>query len=695
MTFATAKLNQSSKKGFLVRIEPARYVNDDLSAGGGGDYTVTLSGFVVSRVLESGTELTEVSGSPANGEYSFNETTGVLTIDPTNAPSGTNPIVVYHYLFFTNEIYRRWYEDPDDTGTAIREWQPRLQGDIATDQSVKNVLAGVFSLRQINISVINADSYIQPYLGSDDSFYKKSCKVWMFIDEISNKQKIYEGIINNISFTKNMFRMNVEDIFSVLDKPAYMGDTYTDVYMTKDQWPSMLADDEGLPIPFMLCNVSRYKTITDTYGFKVDGASLYRAYISAFNATISTTNNREWVTCRSPDQNAPSTAKFVTALVIDNTNPNYTVVDVSTADIAHLQITDNILVRESSIDYYHRIIDIDRYPLSGNPSFTITKQAGITTAASFERPVISTVVVDDGTAQYICLYNRDYTVSAFFTSGSNTYYRIIFTNNFEANHAGLTALDPSLHTVTYKASPSDIKTSEFPSLAGRKVIQKMLNIIGITTKDSTFQDISTEQCAFSIPKYNEFDYGNYYSYIADILKSLFGFVFLSKNFEAEFGSFGVAPGSTTELNDDNVLEDTFNCKIEYKDIVNTITFKNEHYIAENLATASALNPSPNPTKTQDKSKYLHDYDKATVYEHVLENMSTSNLGENISKILRNRKAIYSVTTKTFNLDTEIGDSFKLVNDWLLGGSADVSAKTLRTRQGMDNSLLEMSDLINT
>jgi len=64
----------------LVRLEPARYINDDLVSQGGGIYSVQFTDISdISGIARNGTQMARVSGAPAiNDEYSFDESSKPL-----------------------------------------------------------------------------------------------------------------------------------------------------------------------------------------------------------------------------------------------------------------------------------------------------------------------------------------------------------------------------------------------------------------------------------------------------------------------------------------------------------------------------------------------------------------------------------------------------------------------------------------
>ena len=199
--FSTIKNNQGSLKINLVRIEPARYLNNLLASIGGGQYTVTLSSFVISKIEENGSLLSLVTTSPNTGEYSFNELTGLLTINPSAAPSSTNAIVMFYYLFYTSNKFRVISQDPENSATTERDWLPRIVNPPSIMYNLEDVTEGVLSISSSQLTLINDASEFQQYLTGDDSFNLKEIKVWFALDDVENIHKIFDGRVLDVKLS--------------------------------------------------------------------------------------------------------------------------------------------------------------------------------------------------------------------------------------------------------------------------------------------------------------------------------------------------------------------------------------------------------------------------------------------------------------------------------------------------------------
>ena len=261
MSYSTIKTNQTSQKFILVRIEPARFVNDDLTLDSGTTYTMTFP-FTISKVVEQGAELTEVSSSPSTGEYSFNSTTNVLTVNLNNAVSNSNAVVIYYYLFYTVEKFRVIGVNPENPTVNLKEWEPKIISSPKIKQTIKNIINGQLSISSSVVQIINDNKDFNKYLTVNDSFYNKKIQVWHCLDSVLNIQKIFEGVINSISVTRTIVSLSVNDNLDALSRPASMGDT--EIYYNDDDFTKVQPRSIGEPVRYYFGSVSRYDTIPES-----------------------------------------------------------------------------------------------------------------------------------------------------------------------------------------------------------------------------------------------------------------------------------------------------------------------------------------------------------------------------------------------------------------------------------------------
>lgn len=667
MTFATLKENQATKKFELIRLEPARFLNDLLTSIGGGKYTYSTNYFV-SKVQENGVDLSLVVGTPSIGEYSFSS--GVLTIYPNAAPSSTNALVMFHYLYLTGETYRVWHSDPENTATDLVDWEPIVKNYPIVNQSIEDILSGKLSISSSSLGVINDQSKFNQYFTINDSFYKKEIKVWACIQDETNIQKIFEGKIVSISQSNGVITFGVKDNSLLLTELATMGDSRSDAYHNIDDNPTLDPNKNGLAIPYIVGTLSRCQYIDEgTTSQKLDHETLYEAVCINYSANISTSNNRDWGLCRT---DTAFTGFGHTPTSIDQTNPSFTILNSSASDVAKMFAGDTFIVTISSVDHYMIVKYVDRV----NNKIYCNKDAALSTNDVVTSNNCPSIVVYQDQVAYYCQYGRDYTATVTTTSGGNKYLTITFANNFEANHAGMVDLNPQGDRVLYRVHPAIKKHGD--------ILKLILEKSGMTVNSASITAANASlnvNAAFSIPYFDENDFKSYYSYIQDILKSTFGFIFLNNSFEIEYKLFST-PSSSTTLTETEILKDSFSSNIEYQDITTQLIAYNPHFNSSDHVAKTGVSAESN------KAIHLHGVTNVDRFIHVLEDI-TGRIND-IMNYKSNRSAKYNLETATFNLDSEIGDEFLVETD--LYGLTQESMKIIAISKQKNKASLILTDL---
>jgi hypothetical protein len=650
MTFISKKEQQATRKFELVRVNPARDITTLLTAIGGGVYTYA-SNLWVNRVELLGVGLTKVTGTPAIGEYSFNEFTKLLTVYPTTAPSSTNPLIAYHYLFFTGEIYRSWYEDPEDTNTELREWLPRLKNSPRVAQDVSDVLAGKLSMSITNIEIINDEWDLNEYFTINDSFYLKEVSIWLCLDDETNIQKLFLGVIVSATITREKISIDIKDNFQLLNNPCFVGDDDSEVYYQLSSNPLLDPNHTGEARPFILGTCSRYQTKNDSItnlpsAQKLDTETLPAAVCINFSRDLLVTNNRQWGICRTASSGFQDFTHAVVA--VDNSDPNFTKFTSSSGNVAKIFIGDTFVMTITMVDYYGRVVDVDRV----NNFIYSTPMAAATGTPTIQGNNCPSLVVSQDNNLFYLQYGRDYTATVTTTSSGNKLLNITLVNDFETPLA-MTPLDPSSSTLYYRVRPSIVKHGA--------AIKMLLDKSGMPTNASSFTTADTDypiNVNFSIPNVYESDYENYIKYIEELLASTFGYIYLNNNFEFAYKLF-TTPSSIDEITDGEMLKDSYSLQIEYQDIVTQIISYNPHCNSEEFVAKTGTNLK------NIKAGYLHGFFNTTRFMHYLEDITTRL--PDILNYRSNRSTRYIFETAVKNLDTQLGDDFLLSKSGLLDG----------------------------
>lgn len=675
--FTLIQNNQASTKILLARIEPARYVNDSLVLSSGTTYTMSFP-FDISSVYENETLLTKVSGSPATGQFSYNETTKLLTVNLNAAISSTNPIIVYYYLFFTTDRVRTIGVDPENPTVNLRDWEPRIKGSPSFNQNITNILNGIMSISSSSINIINNESYFEQYCTDNDSFYNKKIELWHVLDEITNIKKMFKGFITEISVNRTTANISFRDNLNRLNLPALMGDTVT--YFTNDNFTNVQPLGVGRAIPYFFGRVSRHQLISETVtglpgAQKLTHDEQYQAFCTNYTTDITTSNNREYHAGR-VGSNGTENFGF-TPSNIDQTSANYTRIDGTSGEVAKIFIGDTFQMNGSGI-YPCRVLYVDRV----SNYIYIGKDAGITNGDNVVNNDCPSVTVKRSGVIYYCIHGRDYTASLVTLASGNKLVKIVFENNFESNVGMPTALDPQSDEVRYKIKP------KFSDQLHGTVLNEIVTKSGLTVNATSVTNANSAlsvNANFSIPFFDESDFSNYTRYIEELLQSTIGYIFLDNDLNVSYKVFQT-PSGTTETSDTDILENSFGFDFDYNDIVTQIICFNPHHNSEEFVLKTSV------TKTSVKSKALHAVNIATRFRHVLEDYTTRS--QDLINIRSERFALYRYKTKQQNYITQIGDDFLLKKNGLPGNVTNRSVKIIGYNKQINETSITATDLYN-
>jgi hypothetical protein len=345
----------------------------------------------------------------------------------------------------------------------------------------------------------------------------------------------------------------------------------------------------------------------------------------------------------------------------------------------------NFLIGDTFVynSLYFRVVLVDKV----NGYLYCTKDAAAAVgSAILGNDCPSLVVADQIGGIYYPLYGRDYTATTSATSGGNVYLKITFVNNFEANHAGLTTLDPGIHSVTYRVRPDTTNGSH------GKVVKMILENAGATVNAATVTAADaafSSNVAFSIPQFDETDYSENIKYLQLIFSSALSYISLNNDFDFEYHLFQT-PSSTTEITDVDIINDSFKVEIDYQDIIHQLIAYNPHW----SSAEAVANPSDSPSSTEENltAKYLHGINRVKRFRHVLETI-TSRLPDIIA-VRSNRKASYLFDTKIINIDNILGDDLLIETGGILGGGSSKQLMILSLTKSPKETKIIASDLLD-
>jgi hypothetical protein len=714
MSFATAIEEQKSERFIMVRLEPGRYVGSALASLGSGVYGMTFAATPV-RIERNGVALSKVTTLSTNDQWAYDDTTQQITVKLASAPNvSTNVLILYYQLFYTSGRAQYGSSDPTaDTGLNVT-WQPRVDGLPRFEQSIRNIVSGVFTVGDGSLSIVNTDGDFDQYLTDQDSFNEKDIYIWLCVKTqgTRNAKLAYRGKIKSVSLSGKSVSLSFYDQFSLLSQPAYMGDASTEAYFIKQagSFPSMDPNKSGQPCRYVAGYSNRCVTASlsggdftvinyvPPVGYRiVDGDE---AVCTNYNGTLSKTNNRVWGLGRVKGGLASQTFGVYQASAPFTTDAVYNLTGVRLAS-HNYDVGETVEWIYSGTTYRAIVTRADTFSYAGDTFNLVSDWASGATPFIFGSTIVSKKKVavcivgrrlSDGSEYRAPLVQgRDFTVTETATSGGNTYVSITLANSFEDNHslflnADSTAwlpIDPNNYKVIYRI---------FPAASSRHgdVLKELVTKASLTADSATFTAQNTTlpvNCYMSIPYFDESDYSDYRRYCEDILASTLGYL--------SVGDSGVkyqllaAPAAGQSVDRNTWSHNSLSTNIDYQDIVTEVIAYNPHNTHDYTI---ALTDSPSETRTSAKAQYLHGVKKSTRFRHVLEQIGTRI--DAIMGLRAERRAVFRYDVPTQHLASYIGDdvTFSGYGNTVPGGASSANLKIFTIDKGVENVRVEASDL---
>lgn len=691
MTIATEKVKPQTDRETLVRLKPARHVGTSMASQGGGVYQMTwpLDAPVV-EMKRNGTAMTKVASVSSNDDWSFDESTRILRVKTAAAPSTTNVVVAFYYLFYSSGTGKDYYQDPADPTSPLRNWEPRLIVDPSTKQDFANVLVGALEIQETVVSLSNTDGEFEQYLSTDDSFYQKEAKVWVFIN--GARQVTYSGKISRVSISGESFELAVYDAFTSLVRPARLDVSGEVEYITSAGTPK----DLFKPVPLMLATTSwaLLKTFAlsgfpdspvpsagSKYGYMLEGLE---AACNTFTENLTTSNNRSWTLMRSLGSLKTQTYGSITRVV----NPSSGIFwYLKFGSYSNLRVGDTMKWTHSGTPYYGLIVGVGTFTVSGNTYDVMIAVSGavtLTTGSTMNALKTLCVQVNHPEQSGIepIFQGLHYTISETTQTSGTKLLKITFANNFEASVPALAfpaVLDPTEHRVIFHAENDG-------DYSHGVVLKWMLEKAGLTCNAASFTQADSdlvEKTAFSIPNIDETDYADWLKYVQDLLESTLGYTFLNNDGEVEY-KIAEAPVAGDEKGDELVLDEAdVQVEIEYQDIITELSTNNPHLMQ--------FQPVTQTTRTNLVAKYLHEVNVAQTLRHVMASVDASR-AQQILDVRCNRRVTYQHETASDDIDTVLGQDITLSSPRILGGGGSADVKVTGIEKSADKVVVKSSDL---
>jgi len=653
MAISTEKLKPASERFMLIKVTPGRYINDDLSDDGGGEYSITFPFPYIETVKRNGTALTLVTSFTGNDQYKWDGST--LTVKLAAAPSSTNIVIAFYNIYLTGTQARYFPKDPESAESAsneVVEWLPRVDKYPSISQTIRNISEGILSYSASSLSIINEGYYFDQYLTDNDSFSNKDIRVWQCINTVDNIQLVFAGKIKNISYDSQRISFTVFDPFSKFSQNAYMGDTDETAIFQRQagSFADLNPSNNGDPFPYWTNEVfyNKYIIAVNPPLQYIRESPIGVCIDADVGAVVSSSNNRVYALCR-VGPNGLKTINFGTTV----RNANY-----STRVGLYFLTGDNLKTHDpikNGAVYGYVAYRGDTFTYSGQNYNCVIENitagssnppANLASISTYECP--PTIYHDSGGFITLLWWGEHYTWGKTELPSGN--YAVYVTLNSGATspetYWSLDPIDPNSQLIHYKLEPADTFThAEF--------IEKLCNDVGISVNAASFAAADASLSAnvhISIPNINKTTYRPISGYIEDVLRSTGGYLTINKDFEAEYHLLDTPAGTGEQVDDTSILQGSLKESIDYNDIKTTIIAKNPHVPVETGEETFERVDSL-------KSRHLNEIDVTLELTHCLDDISGRI--DDLIALRSSRKKGYSFEVATQLVDSIIGDDVTL------------------------------------
>jgi hypothetical protein len=497
----------------------------------------------------------------------------------------SSPLFITKFIYITGEKYRTCYSDPYNLTGDIVEWLPLLEKYPTVSYDSSNIFNGILSCSSSNITCLNPNNFWNKYLGNIGAEYSFNCqpvKIWICIDSVDNILPIFEGYLTSFNLDEYSIIFNIEDSFSKLNVMAKFNEERKYTYNNLEDYPNLYPNSNNTINRIFFGHISNYGLTPDTSistldtAKKVDVSTLPESYCYDYTPTISITTNRDWTIgrCQYNDDETLSLLND-TIFGVDNSDPNFTYLEIYTGNFWKQKGSGEYVIHNAltigdvlKIDTrYVRVLKMQDILISPTPpihktKIWTTKDAGIADGQTATNQGLL-VVIDDGTNQYYCADTRDYAITLTTTLAGFLQATIKFTDNFEANHAGMATLDPSVHKVMFRIRPlPSYIFSQTQIVYANDLLKFLIESAGLLA--STANLIPYARPIFCIPSMEESEYSNYSKYIQDILQSTSGIMFVDSDLKLSATSYFTDSGYT--ITDSDIIKDSLSIEVNYSDI---------------------------------------------------------------------------------------------------------------------------------
>ena len=661
MTFDTLKLENASDKFAIVRMAPARNVSDDLTILSGTTYTTTFAFDDVFSVTfydasaETDATLLQNAGTPSSGEFSYDRTTNLLTVN-LGVTIGVGDIVVAIYYVWYSNGPSEVYFVPDNTTADIRLAKVRLASQPSFQYNIRDFINGTFSLGNTSISILNADYDFNAMAGDNDSFKNRDVEIYFGYDSIDNVKRVYTGKTQSVTISETV-TISINSNFDLL-RQTYYPNGPTGPYSGQGELDTSIYDNFGasvyeadknriVPILYTEETSARLNGINATSVVDLEETAQLSAVALVNGADEpSGTNHRTWGTVLASSVNNGEVADTVQS--VDTGPTNFDTYGYALA-VGTYQIGDQLLIDGKAT----KIVGIT------GSTMDVDKIAGVSTTDTIVREGISAVIIEQsGNVQVLEYFDSsagDFTIT--YTGGIR---KIVFESNFEASYGSISSIGPTNTKVYYRAYGDTTR-----SYLHGDVVQNILEAAGFDVNAASITAANAEfgvplDMSLVYPGFGKNSAQTFQNILQTIFKALFSYIRINDSNEIEYKVVKTLAPSIT-ITDDHVLEGSFNIALDYGDLTSDVIVTNVNQNESQAGTSQSVSISnrlvPRLHNVRDLSE--HDDVSDETDSLVLDRLAL-NLG-----LLSSRQATYSFTL-AIRHDLNIGDEITLQHPGLLG-----------------------------
>jgi hypothetical protein len=644
--------------------------------------------------------------APYYQTFSYDPETGYIKFSSplisTVTIQADEAIILEYYLFFTSHTGRR--APLDMAAGAEVYWQARLPKDFTIGFNQSNALNGQLSISTSSIELKNHDLYFNDFFGDHDSFNNREVKAWRCIDDTTNCQFDFSGVIRGAYIDDQVCTFDLDDILSVLDQvyhgpfPTY--NFYSDVADASDY--ILRGDDAARPIYKLIGKIAPYdvlyyntQQLLQVRLLNPDTNKMIPGTCVSYDgATKSTATNRKWSCGFGPSiaTTKTFTCDLVQERIIDDYHDTRMRLTVNAEEFFAVGDTFKLGTQ------YGIVIGV-----VGTSVYT-WPHSGLLAAGVMSRVKVPAVVVVDGNgSKYYVKGLKDYTCAI----GPKGDLQITFINNFEAGYAGMGTLDPDVHTVfvRYWNDEADAMASD--------VVLGALEAVGISCNADFFPPENTAtwpnpNLAFTVPFIGESTYPSARDVIEKALRSALAFIYLDSDGTFRFKSFLDGINTTVAeifnqsgINPDDGLKQSnssnFSVVLDLYDQYIGTRFSFSHapqsvnwhqyypdYTVGGDATSTA------PSRLYKTNKY---YETETVIDqHNNQGLSDATFLETYNGLMTGRRAEYSLKVFSRHFKMYIGDDVMVTRTKILGGENSQYMRAIAINKASNESELKLLDL---